>query len=126
MNKTVKKQWLKALRSGEYKQGQSQLRQVEEGDYGEEGEVKFCCLGVLCDIYGKKNNISFKKQTMFLGQDAFLPKKVRQWAGLVAVDPGIPKGNYKGITLSALNDGNESLSEPLSFKRIANLIEKYL
>lgn len=41
MKKRLKKQWIKALRSGEYKQGQHRLRSSKD---------EFCCLGVLCDI----------------------------------------------------------------------------
>ena len=40
MNKEIKAEWVKALRSGEYKQGGGALHR---GDH-------FCCLGVLCDI----------------------------------------------------------------------------
>lgn len=40
----VKKKWLKALRSGEYKQAVGRL--CNEG--------AFCCLGVLCDIKDKE------------------------------------------------------------------------
>jgi len=41
MDPTIKKQWLKALRSGQYEQGRMALR-TEAGTY--------CCLGVLVDI----------------------------------------------------------------------------
>lgn len=41
MNKTIKKKWVKALRSEKYKQGKEQLRSLDN---------EFCCLGVLCDI----------------------------------------------------------------------------
>src|SRR6185295_18826871 len=44
MNKEIKEKWIKALRSGEYKQGRGRMDR-EEG-----GEHYFCCLGVLCDI----------------------------------------------------------------------------
>ena len=37
----LRKRWLEALRSGKYEQGTDALRREE----------KFCCLGVLCDIY---------------------------------------------------------------------------
>lgn len=37
----VKAKWLEALRSGRYKQGQGELRTVDNC---------FCCLGVLCDV----------------------------------------------------------------------------
>lgn len=39
MNKKIKKEWLKALRSGEYKQGKYSLHK----------NGRFCCLGVLYD-----------------------------------------------------------------------------
>jgi len=46
MNKKIKKEWIKALRSGEYKQGKGKLCRSEDG-----GETyQYCCLGVLIDI----------------------------------------------------------------------------
>lgn len=45
MNPQVKAEWIKRLRSGDYKKGQSRLRQ-EVG-----GEEQFCCLGVLTDMF---------------------------------------------------------------------------
>jgi len=43
MNKEIKEKWVKALRSGEYKQGCDYLKQ--------EGLVyRYCCIGVLVDI----------------------------------------------------------------------------
>ena len=45
MDKQLKRKWLKALRSGKYEQGQGLLRTVDN---------KFCCLGVLCDVQGRR------------------------------------------------------------------------
>lgn len=45
MNQIIKDKWLKALRSGEYKQGYGHLRQ-DDGC--------FCVMGVLCDLYTKE------------------------------------------------------------------------
>lgn len=42
MDQELKAKWVKALRSGDYKQTQDFLRD-EDG---------FCCLGVLCDVAG--------------------------------------------------------------------------
>lgn len=39
-NKELAREWVAALRSGKYVQGQQQLRQLN----------RYCCLGVLCDI----------------------------------------------------------------------------
>lgn len=49
MKPKIKEQWVAALRSGEYKQGKSALRALDK-----KGELKYCCLGVLCDILGRK------------------------------------------------------------------------
>ena len=45
MNKTLKKRWVKALRSGEYQQGKNVLCRTTRS-----GNDKFCCLGVLIDV----------------------------------------------------------------------------
>lgn len=42
MNKTLKKKWLRALRSGRYKQGTANLKVKKDG------KLEYCCLGVLC------------------------------------------------------------------------------
>lgn len=48
MNKELRDKWITALRSGEYKQGQSALRtSTKHGD-------RYCCLGVLADIVDSK------------------------------------------------------------------------
>jgi hypothetical protein len=55
MNKEIKEKWINALRSGKYEQGKSQLRSLSN---------KFCCLGVLCDLYKdelKDENKTFSK-----------------------------------------------------------------
>jgi hypothetical protein len=48
----IKAEWVAALRSGRYNQGQSQLRYLQE----EDGSAKFCCLGVLCDLYAREHD----------------------------------------------------------------------
>ncbi len=48
MKTSIKKQWIKALRSDEYVQGKHRLA-TAAGDYD-----KFCCLGVLCDVLGQE------------------------------------------------------------------------
>lgn len=51
MDAELKAKWVKALRSGEYKQGHGRLKTAEGG---------YCCLGVLCAVAGwsidKKGN----------------------------------------------------------------------
>ena len=71
MNKLHKKRiqkWVDALKSGEYKQGQSRLRNIEN---------KYCCLGVACDIYEKqtKQKLSTRKWAY-----AYLPEEVEAFS----------------------------------------------
>jgi len=44
MDATIKRKWVEALRSGEYKQGQGALRDARDNTW--------CCLGVLCEVSG--------------------------------------------------------------------------
>jgi hypothetical protein len=45
MKPEIKKMWLEALRSGQYKQGGGALRP--------HGGNEFCCLGVLCNLHAQ-------------------------------------------------------------------------
>lgn len=99
MNKNAKK-WVKALRSGKYKQGKDRLR---TGD-------KFCCLGVACDLYKKETNKDYK------GSRKFLPRKIQKWLKLKS-----PHGSFGFNTLTTIND-----CEGKTFKQIANIIEKHI
>lgn len=115
MNKDVKRQWVSALRSGEYEQGHGLL---EVGG-------KFCCLGVLCDLavkaglverkyFDRSGGISFMdpNDPVDGGPAGRPPQVVLEWAGLDAVSEG---------RLIRLND-----IERLPFKEIANFIEEKL
>ncbi len=44
MDPELKKKWVAALRSGEYKQGRNRLHRKVDNS--------FCCLGVLCEVAG--------------------------------------------------------------------------
>lgn len=54
MEKSIKNKWIKALKSGEYRQARGKLKRGS----------RMCCLGVLCDIIDpkgwKKNTFYFK------------------------------------------------------------------
>lgn len=120
MNQEIKKLWIDGLRSGKYKQGKNRLNQ----------DNKFCCLGVLCDIYAKEKNIPWTKkypEERYLGiyinglYDAeILPVPVQEWAGL---NDGNPPVEYCGDpnTLASLND-----TDRLTFLEIADIIEEQL
>jgi hypothetical protein len=57
-NQQVMKAWVKALRSGEYKQTTGALRRSSSTETMPEG---YCCLGVLCDIAIKQPELSDAK-----------------------------------------------------------------
>lgn len=123
MNKKIKKLWVKALRSGKYKQGKGQLRTKNS----------FCCLGVLCDLHNKKNKENnWKKDEdgysdfSYLGSEASLPEIVQEWAELKDDNPDITISQKVNTTLAQINDGVLGIIKSKNFKQIANIIEKQL
>lgn len=126
INPEVKDKWLKALRSGEYKQGKGALKTNDD---------KFCCLGVLCDLYQKEHeeakwvDSTDKNLSEGTNKDLFedghgsvragIPTDaVIRWAGMKEPNPKV--GSFGGSTLAKLNDNGSTFDE------IADLIEKYL
>ena len=102
MNPKIKQLWVKALRSGKYKQCDGQLRHKSE-----EG-VRYCCLGVLNEVCGLRS----RWEGSFLGRVA---------AAKVGLPYEPPTGELKAQgKLAAMNDNGKS------FKRIANWIENHL
>jgi hypothetical protein len=113
MNPQIKQKWVSALRSGEYQQTQNRLHD----------ENGFCCLGVLCDLYGKENNVEWEPSRyynnayMFQDMAAALPLSVMKWVGVEEVNPYVNSGVF---TLAELNDAGSTFNE------IADVIEKQL
>jgi len=136
MNPEIKKKWVTALRSGEYKQAKNALYVKDEG---------MCCLGVLCDIAQKEgaasewqeivadinfNEYVFGKTVYTLdGAGSLLPISVEKWSGLVVNNLPIksrPVGCYPAsygysTDLTVLNDSGE-----FTFDQIADLVEYFL
>lgn len=94
--KAFKKKWLKALRSGKYKQGQGLLK--EHGEY--------CCLGVACVVAGRKRLANLG---MIPDSEMRVPKFLR------GTEAKVPN------KLITLNDDKR-----WDFKKIATWIEKNL
>ena len=132
MNKTIAMKWVKALRSGKYKQGEAYLCQITSNG------KKHCCLGVLTEMYQaeqkakKKKALPTKVGKMYhdasfnvvkygSGECAAeeLPIAVQRWAGMEGRlgEFDVESDGYFG-SLSHMNDGG------CSFKKIANFIEK--
>lgn len=112
MLKSKAMKWVKALRSGKYKQGTGYLR----GNSHTEG-YSYCCLGVLAEIEGHGDKIKTGK-TENLG-------RFRRSCGLASTT-GVPE-NSLGVRIKG-HCGYESLADAndsgVSFKRIATWIEK--
>lgn len=113
MDAKLKRKWLKALRSGEYRQGRGQL---VTGD-----GKNFCCLGVLADVMG----CEWQESEMDCDSSLvpILPKDRRPLAPrgedwLSAKKTGL--SHKKQEQLAGMND------EGASFKQIASFIEAAL
>lgn len=118
MKAKIKKLWVAALKSGDYKQGRHRLR-INLGH----NQSAFCCLGVLCNLHAQAHPKVAAAQTdpaSYLGVATLLPREVMEWAGLPKVDGGYVRVNGCPETLTELNDTGTS------FKTIANLIDKQL
>lgn len=140
MKKDIAKKWVKALRSGKYKQGKTALKvETKTG-------LRHCCLGVLCELYQQDRKKKHAQQMPTMVRDfsadfhagiqpvkkvfAFgahkfttvVPPAVQKWAGL-ADAAGEVSGETKIVngkrftSLAELNDAG------VGFKRIASVIE---
>lgn len=134
MNQEIKDRWVKALRSGKFKQGKDRLCGVTK-----DGKRQYCCLGVLSQLAVRSRVIGAPALTKIYdpndeavsearygnGEYYYLPYAVRDWAGLEEANP------YAGDNkLSEWNDGDSARTgETFSardFDGIADLIEEYL
>ena len=112
MNPVIKAKWVAALRSGKYKQAQGSLRQGN----------KFCCLGVLCDLHSEETGNEWGRDAFefeYMGFTGTLPEEVQKWAGLRGEKPEV----VPDVDLADLNDGDYMHNGPVSFKKIADIIE---
>jgi hypothetical protein len=124
MKKQVKEQWVAALRSREYRQGQGALHVVsDEGD-------RFCCLGVLCDLAVKAGvEVRLGSGVIILdgiryntvrydNEGAYPPVSVQEWSDLERRERVVSR---EAMTrLASLNDSGRT------FEEIADYIEEHL
>jgi hypothetical protein len=127
MPKAILNKWLRALRSGEYEQGQYKLYTTENLDGVEDDIPRFCCLGVLqhCLTGGVE----------FYANDAeaeALPTEqwLKDWNikfvdesdfGALDTQPTFKFKNGEYYSASELNDGSCK-----TFKQIALIIENHV
>ena len=98
------KQWITALRSGEYKQTKNTL-QDENG---------YCCLGVACKVVIPEDNQLLKEDKYFSGSFPFHQSYAPRW--LKQINDDFYKKTEKALTV--LNDNKH-----LTFDEIADCLE---
>jgi hypothetical protein len=106
MNAELRKQWVAALRSGAYQQGHGCLYTTRN---------KYCCLGVLCDLYVQTHKevgweLYRDDYWMLFGHPSLPTTAVMRWAGLSSSDID---------RLVTMNDFDDK-----TFAEIADVIEK--
>lgn len=116
MEKEIKKQWLAALRSGEYQQCTEVLRES-----GSSGAKSYCCLGVLAEVQhgkavweGAAQLSSDERPT----DEGYWERQGGVWAFYCDEEIGVSRD--VGSALASMNDGGDSFDE------IANYIEENL
>lgn len=124
------KKWVKALRSGQFKQGIGTLKQ-----FNSDGQAQYCCLGVLCELYNEEMKKNHKKAlvekvcdddsyffkyryTRFDGMSVGLPEDVKTWSGISTSCGRFYGDNNPLIPLDDLNDTGAE------FVTISDIIEK--
>jgi hypothetical protein len=87
MKRDIAEQWAQALESGEYKQGLHYLHSEKDGEH------KFCCLGVLCELalkagvkvetrkVFKTEHVTNEHAIEYNGEVYLIPDEVQIWAG---------------------------------------------
>lgn len=88
MTKDQKRRWVKALRSGKYRQGVAMLK----NDIGE-----YCCLGVARDFCGARQ---LRNGTQYLSS-RYLPNDIQRSLAMVN-DYGVPFDMIAGLINEAL------------------------
>jgi hypothetical protein len=105
----VQKQWVAALRSGVYQQGNVQLRSEED---------RYCCLGIACELAVEAGVIEPPRKGLdcfyYGDHSALLPEVVLKWMDLRTVSGGF---YGQGQSLAAMNDNGAT------FEEIADFIE---
>lgn len=108
MNKQLRDEWVKALRSGEYKQG---IGHLQIGH-------RFCCLGVLCVVSEK---IGFSKVRRFDNSDPDLAGQVQ---GMYLRNQEKLCDEVSEEVETKLANMNDSDDDPKSFHQLATWIEQ--
>lgn len=119
MNQRIKTMWTGALCSGEYLQGYTSMRIFVPDEDG--GRHKYCCLGVLADLYRKEHDVDWDNTTMtYGGANAFPSESIASWAEMINLCNASVEIDGHKATLSEHNDAGAS------FDQIADAIDTQL
>lgn len=117
--------WVEALESGQYEQAKGVLARR-----GEDGKVRYCCLGVACDV-AMRNGVNLHTEDsetiegspviVYDGWDGILPEAVADWLGFDNQNPVLTTSLLGGgsTTASSMNDGLG-----FAFTRIAQAVRE--
>lgn len=128
MKKSDVKEWVKALRSGDYTQGREYLCSEDEIS----GDFEYCCLGVACDILTKNDWVKDPDSTAWsIGEhEEFEMPSTHDWAGWKWVKttsfPSMAELKKMGLDVTYAQDLAYLNDAGWSFEKIANKIEKDL
>lgn len=118
-HKQARDKWVKALKSGKYKQTTGQLGIENDEEQG------YCCLGVACEVYDKHHvkklykTIDEDGDVLYDSCSSTLPDKVQHWLGLSHASGRLKESKDNEEYLTGLND-----TAGYTFKAIAKVIEE--
>ena len=112
MKKDIAEIWINALQSGEYDQGSEYLC----------AGGRYCCLGVLCDLYAQNaaDNLRIVEKekgdsgfiiTYYNHDSEVLPDVVQEWAGMCTNAGKYMDGTLYESSLASDNDQGDSFHE---------------
>lgn len=120
VNKERVQELVDALRSGQYTQGNGQLRRVLAHD-----DSRYCCLGIACEI-SRVGQFAHESSSTYYpfgnessGSGTHLPRPVKDWYGFASDDPQIRLANGQLVAAIYAND-----SLRLSLNEIADAFER--
>lgn len=107
MNKDIQEQWVTALLSGEFQQGQERLRTSETVT-----GVRHCCLGVLCELHARAGLGHWTGNTYVVNASgdttiSYPPMAVVAWAGMSGYNPAAEDCE----PLAEMNDNGKTFEE---------------
>jgi hypothetical protein len=128
MDKDLEEKWVKALRSGDYKQGVGRLKQAKDINTP---HYTHCCLGVLAEVMietGKWKDY-FDKMTWNYWADDIIELSIHHEGEVYNLEKRLPDYllyQEHQSQLVEMNDGEGESGKQSSFTEIADWIEENL